>query len=62
MAQSLLADSALTETRKNITQLKSIIALTERRFEAVGHTGDITQWWPITPAGFPRLARIMQKP
>ena len=58
MAQSLLADSALTETRKNITQLKSIIALTERRFEAVGHTGDITQWWPITPAGFPRLAEV----
>ena len=58
MAESLRTDSALTETRKNITQLKSIIALTERRFEAVGHTGDITQWWPTTPAGFPRLAEV----
>ncbi len=61
MAQSLLADSALTDTRKKITQLESIIALTERRFEAVGHTGDITQWWPSLPAGFPRIAEVQNE-
>ena len=61
MAQSLLADSALTDTRKKITQLESIIALTERRFEAVGHTGDIIQWWPSLPAGFPRIAEVQNE-
>ena len=58
VAQSLLADSALTDTRKKTTQLESIVALTKRRFEAIGHTGDLTQWWPTIPAGFPRIAEL----
>ena len=61
MAQSLITNSALAQTRKNITYLESTLQLTRRRFEAVGHRGDITQWWPIIPQNFPRITEIRRE-
>ena len=61
MAQSLMTDPALFQTRKNITELNRILQLTKRRFEAVGYGGDITQWWPVIPQGFPRIPRSAGK-
>ncbi len=61
IAESFKADHALSETRKRISQLERITQLTRRRFEAVGHTGDITQWWPDIPEDFPRSADIRRE-
>ncbi len=61
VAQSLLVDSRLSDTRRMITKLESVSALTKRRFEAVGHTGDITQWWPDIPADFPRISELQSE-
>jgi len=51
-------DHALAETRKRINALERITQLTRRRFDAVGHTGDITQWYPDIPEDFPRTADV----
>ncbi len=58
IAELFKADHALAETRKQISELERITQLTRRRFEAVGHTGDITQWWPHIPEDFPRTADV----
>ena len=55
IAELLLADAALAQTRKNLVELERILQLTKRRFEAVGHDGDITQWWPRNTSGFPGI-------
>ena len=55
MAQSLLADVALANTRKSLVDLERILQLTRRRFEAVGHRGDITQWYPESTSDFPGI-------
>ena len=55
MAQSLLADVALANTRKSLVDLERILQLTRRRFEAVGHRGDITQWYPENTSDFPGI-------
>ena len=53
IAELLVADAALAQTRKNVVELERILQLTRRRFEAVGHDGDITQWWPRDMGDFP---------
>ena len=55
MADLLAADAALAQTRKNLVELERILQLTRRRFEAVGHDGDITQWWPRSTSEFPGI-------
>ncbi len=55
MADLLAADAALAQTRKNLVDLERILQLTKRRFEAVGHHGDITQWWPRSTSDFPGI-------
>ena len=55
IAEVLVADAALAQTRKNLVELERILQLTKRRFEAVGHDGDITQWWPRNTSGFPGI-------
>ncbi|MCH8017646.1 MAG: hypothetical protein IH917_13595, partial [Acidobacteria bacterium] len=55
MADLLAADAALAQTRKNLVELERILQLTRRRFEAVGHDGDITQWWPRSTSDFPGI-------
>jgi len=55
MADLLAADVALAQTRKNLVDLERILQLTKRRFEAVGHDGDITQWWPSNTSDFPGI-------
>jgi len=55
IADSLAADAALAQTRKNLVDLERILQLTRRRFEAVGHDGDITQWWPRDTTDFPGI-------
>ena len=55
IAELLVADAALAQTRKNLVELERILQLTKRRFEAVGHDGDITQWWPRNTSGFPGI-------
>ena len=57
IAELLVADAALAQTRKNLVELERILQLTKRRFEAVGHDGDITQWWPRSTSGFPGIPR-----
>jgi potassium efflux system protein len=64
MTQSLVADAALAQTRKNLVELERILQLTRRRFEAVGHRGDITQWYPKDTSdlpGIPATAREIRR-
>jgi len=58
IGESAAADRELTETRKYQTELERLSQLTRRRFEAVGHYGDITQWWPNIPKDFPRIPEV----
>jgi potassium efflux system protein len=44
---------ALITTRKHLTDLDRISDLTRRKFEAFGHRGSITRWWPEIPEDFP---------
>jgi potassium efflux system protein len=55
IAQSLVTDVALAQTRKDLAGLERILQLTRRRFEAVGHRGDITQWYPENTSDFPGI-------
>ena len=61
IVESSRLDTLIVETRRFITQLERIAQLTRRRFEAVGHRGDITQWWPDMPEDFPRTSQIRQE-
>jgi potassium efflux system protein len=54
--ESARVDAVIVETRKFITQIERISQLTRRRFEAVGHSGNINRWWPDIPDDFPRIA------
>jgi potassium efflux system protein len=44
---------ALLATRKHLSDLGRIAELTRRKFEAFGHRGSITRWWPTIPEDFP---------
>jgi hypothetical protein len=47
------AVKALLTTRKHISDLDRITILARRKYEAFGHRGAITRWWPEFPKGFP---------
>lgn len=50
--------SELDRTRKFQADFNRIIELTSRKFEAYGHRGSITRWWPDIPDDFPNPAAI----
>jgi len=49
---------ALAVSRGHQTQLNRIAELTSRKFEAYGHRGSITRWWPKIPRDFPEPGAI----
>jgi potassium efflux system protein len=48
----------LAATRDYQTQLNRIAELTIRKFEAYGHRGSVSRWWPDIPTDFPKTAII----
>ena len=55
---------AIDDTRHHQAQLNRIADLTSRKFEAYGHRGSITRWWPDLPKDFPEpgvIANNIQK-
>ncbi len=55
---------ALETTRHHQAQLNRIAELTSRKFEAYGHRGSATRWWPDVPEDFPETgttAKIIQE-
>ncbi|MBW2277744.1 MAG: hypothetical protein JRF63_09650, partial [Deltaproteobacteria bacterium] len=54
---------SLATTRNHQAQLNRIADLTSRKFEANGHRGSVTRWWPDIPDDFPEpgiIAKIIQ--
>ena len=51
--RSAEAASKLTATKKHQTDLDRIVQISRRKFEAFGHRGSITRWWPDVPDDFP---------
>jgi len=49
---------ALDATRRHQAELNRITELTRRKFEAYGHRGSITRWWPDIPRDFPEPGTI----
>ena len=49
---------ALDTTRRHQTELNRITELTRRKFEAYGHRGSITRWWPAIPNDFPEPGTV----
>ena len=49
---------ALDATRRHQTELNRIGELTRRKFEAYGHRGSITRWWPAIPEDFPEPGTV----
>jgi small-conductance mechanosensitive channel len=52
-ARSEQTARAIAATRKHQADLDRIIQLTRRKFEAFGHRGSVTRWWPDVPDDFP---------
>ncbi|MDH3816285.1 MAG: mechanosensitive ion channel, partial [Acidobacteriota bacterium] len=53
VAESERTVKALDNTRYYQAQLNRIAELTSRKFEAYGHRGSVTRWWPDIPEDFP---------
>jgi hypothetical protein len=53
VARSETTVKALDDTRYHQAQLNRIAELTARKFEAYGHRGSVTRWWPDIPTDFP---------
>ncbi len=51
---------ALETTRHHQAQLNRIAELTGRKFEAYGHRGSVTRWWPDIPEDFPEPGTIAE--
>jgi potassium efflux system protein len=54
---------ALERTRHHQAQLNRIADLTTRKYEAYGHRGSLTRWWPDVPEDFPEpgsFANVIQ--
>jgi potassium efflux system protein len=54
---------ALDNIRHHQAQLNRIADLTSRKFEAYGHRGSVTRWWPDVPDDFPEpgyVANVIQ--
>ncbi len=51
---------ALDTTRHHQAQLNRIAELTSRKFEAYGHRGSVTRWWPDVPDDFPEPGMIAE--
>ena len=54
---------AVDDTRRHQAELNRISDLTSRKFEAYGHRGSVTRWWPNVPEDFPEpgaIATIIQ--
>jgi hypothetical protein len=49
---------ALDTTRHHQAQLNRIAELTSRKFEAYGHRGSVTRWWPDVPEDFPEPGSV----
>ncbi len=49
---------ALMATRKHVADIYRIVELTRRKFEAFGHRGSLTRWWPDVPEDMPDVASI----
>jgi potassium efflux system protein len=58
VTRSEQAARALSKRRKNQAELDRIVQLTRRKFEAFGHRGSISRWWPEVPEDFPVPAEI----
>jgi len=48
----------LADTRRHLTDLERIIQITRRKFEAFGHRGSISRWWPEIPEDFPEPGAV----
>jgi potassium efflux system protein len=62
-ARSEKTVKAIENTRYHQAQLNRIADLTSRKFEAYGHRGSVTRWWPDVPDDFPEpgyVANIIQ--
>jgi potassium efflux system protein len=53
VADSERTVKAIDTTRHHQAQLNRIAELTSRKFEAYGHRGSVTRWWPDIPEDFP---------
>ena len=58
VAQSERTIKALDDTRLHQAQLNRIAELTSRKFEAYGHRGSVTRWWPDVPDDFPEPGSV----
>jgi len=58
VTRSELAIKALDDIRHHQAQLNRIAELTSRKFEAYGHRGSVTRWWPDLPEDFPEPGNI----
>ena len=47
--------TALLATRKHLADVNRIVEITRRKFEAFGHRGSITRWWPDVPDDLPDM-------
>ncbi len=56
--QSERSIKALDATRHHQAQLNRIAELTNRKFEAYGHRGSVTRWWPDVPDDFPEPGSV----
>lgn len=58
VARSERRVKALDTTRHHQAQLNRIAELTSRKFEAYGHRGSVTRWWPDVPEDFPEPGSV----
>ena len=58
VARSEQAARALAATRRHQIDLNRIAELTRRQFQAFGHRGSITRWWPQVPKDFPEPGAV----
>lgn len=58
VARSERTVKALDTTRHHQAQLNRIAELTSRKFEAYGHRGSVTRWWPDVPEDFPEPGSV----
>jgi potassium efflux system protein len=58
VTQSERTVKALDDTRRHQAQLNRIADLTSRKFEAYGHRGSVTRWWPDVPEDFPEPGSV----
>jgi len=58
VAHSERTIKALDDTRHHQAQLNRIAELANRKFEAYGHRGSVTRWWPDVPEDFPEPGSI----